>query len=203
MRNRSISGAVLGLLVSVSSYGAANAQPAPESADAADPVAKVIKAPDPKAAFEALDAKEKAAFNERTQVAEVTLEDATVEKVEGSEAKAGAQACWKGQAKGYAKAVTGNTLYTFWVSGQWCTSGGRVTSASFTRADGETKTPGWRYDGVKTKGGGVHDGKGRVWAKHRFILGAGGIDIKTDDQCLRFSGTAKGKLKSENKCDVW
>ena len=66
-----------------------------------------------------------------------------------------------------------------------------------------TKTPGWRYDGVKSKGGETHKGRGIVWAKHRFILGAGGIDIKTDDQCLRFSGTANGKMKSENKCDVW
>lgn len=203
MRTQSVYGALLALLGSVSAYGVANAQPAPGPADAADPVSKVMKAPDPKKALEALDAKERADFDARTQVKDVTLEDATVEKDEEAGAKVAGQACWKGQARGSAKAAAGNTLFTFWVNGQWCASGGRVTKASFTRADGETKTPGWRYDGVKTKGGEVHGNQGRVWAKHRFILGVGGIDIKNDDRCLRFSGTAKGKIKSENKCDVW
>jgi hypothetical protein len=203
MRAPYTSGALLALLVSVSAYETANAQSAPEPADAEDPVSKVLKAPDPKATFEALDAKEKADFNARTEVADVTVEEEKVEKVEGSDAKAGAQACWKGQAKGKAKAAAGNTLFTYWVVGEWCASGGKVTSAKFSRGDGETKTPGWRYVGVETKGGEAVKGKARVWARHRFILGVGGIDIKTDDRCLRFTGNAKGKLKVEHKCDVF
>ncbi|WP_257455310.1 hypothetical protein [Archangium lipolyticum] len=203
MRAQCTSSVLLALLVSVSAYEGANAQPAPEPADAADPVSKVLKAPDPKAAFEALDAKEKADFNTRMEVSEVTVEEEKVEKIEALDAKAGAQACWKGQAKGKAKAVTGNTLFTYWVVGEWCASGGKVTSAKFSRGDGETKTPGWRYVGVEAKGGETVKGMARVWARHRFILGVGGIDVKTDDRCLRFTGNAKGKLKVEHKCDVF
>ncbi|WNG56459.1 hypothetical protein F0U59_18100 [Archangium gephyra] len=203
MRKPYVSGSLLALLASVSAFGVAHARPAPAPAEAADPVSKVLKAPDPKKALEGLDAKEKADFNARMQVADVTLEDGTAEKVEDSGAKVAGQSCWKGQTRGSAKAAAGNTLFTFWVNGRWCASGGRVTKASFTRADGETKTPGWRYDGVKTKGGEAHKGQARVWAKHRFILGAGGIDIKTDDRCLRLNGTANGKIKGEYKCDVW
>jgi hypothetical protein len=203
MRARYTSGVLLALLVSVPAYEGANAQSAPEPADAADPVSKVLEAADPKAAFEALDAKEKADFNARTEVADVTVEEETVEKVEGSDAKAGAQACWKGQAKGKAKAAAGNVLFTYWVVGEWCASGGKVTSTKFVRGDGETQTPGWRYVGVEAKGGETARGKARVWARHRFILGVGGIDIKTDDRCVRLTGNAKGKIKVEHKCDVF
>ena len=198
-------GAAVALLVHTGAFDIAGAQSQPESksggsVDAADEVvSKVSKSANPKATYESLSPKEKEAFNARIKSATNTFE---VEKVE-EEKPTAAGACWKGQARGSGKNSVGGTLYTYWVEGTWCASGNRVTSTSFTRADGETKTPGWRYAGVKSKGDEVASNRGRVWAKHRFILGIGGWDIQTVDVCLRFSGEPNGKITAQGTCGAF
>jgi hypothetical protein len=202
MRNPLVIGAVLSLLAPVSFSETARAQ-SPSgsttagSVDAADEVvSKVTKSSDPKAAYQALNSKDQAAFNARLKSATFTVESQTSEKDESVAGKA----CWKGQARGSGKNAIGKTIYTYWVEGSWCASGNRVTSSAFTRADGETKTPGWRYDAVKSKDHEIANNIARVWAKQRFILGIGGWDIQTVDVCLRFSGEANGKITAQSTC---
>lgn len=172
------------------------AQQPGSGAEAAEVVTKVFKAVDPRAAYQAMGTKEQERFKKEARSASFSIED---QSSEATESVAG-RSCWKGQARGAGKNAIGKTLYTYWVSGTWCASGGRVTSASFSSADGETKTPGWRHDGVKSKGKDVIKNLGRVWAKQRFILGIGGWDIQTVDVCLRLSGTANGKISAQSVC---
>jgi len=197
MKALSAIGMTLSLLVLVRVSNVAQAESDSEIEEAADEVvSNVTKSSDPKAAYESLSAKDQAAFNARMKSVKNTFEIETVERDEA----AAARGCWRGQGRGAGKNAIGKTIYTYWVEGTWCASGNRVTSASFTRADGETKTPGWRYDGVKSKDDEVAGNKARVWAKHRFILGIGGWDIQTVDVCLRFSGEASGKITAQGTC---
>lgn len=69
-------------------------------------------------------------------------------------------------------------------------------------ASGETKTPGWRYDGVRASGYKVVSNQGRGWAKHRFILGVGGWDVNHPEHCLRGKGTASGTVSADRVCSV-
>jgi hypothetical protein len=143
MRRSSMMVALLSLLAPLGIWDAARAQlpqgsqgAAAEPALAADEVvSKVTRSADPKAAFNALSAKDQAAFNSRMKSSSFTIDsETTAADEEASDAKAGRR-CWKGEVRGRGKNSFGGTIYTYWVQGSWCATGNRVTAARFTRAD--------------------------------------------------------------------
>jgi hypothetical protein len=145
-------------------------------------------------------AKEQAAFNDHMKSESITIDSEKTEKDEAaSDAKAG-KACWKGEVRGRGINKVGGTIYTYWVQGTWCATGGRVSLADFTRGDGETKTPFWRYAGRDKGENEIAGNQARIWTKFHFILGIGGWDIQNPDHCLRLSGDAHGKMTSKSTC---
>lgn len=113
-----------------------------------------------------------------------------------------ANGCWT-QRRNSWSAAAGNTLYTFYHVGGWCASGSRVTSARTVDAGGETKTPGWRYDGVLRTHSGVVYNQGRSFSQHRFVFGAGGWDIQTPTPCLRVNGLPNGRGYTDAVCGIY
>lgn len=181
-----------------------------------DVVVTVLKADDPTAAYGALSAADRAEFD--FYMLPVEPESPPAMKIEPHDAEAfrsarqgllpesaldvTATGCWLGRSNDSRKAPAGNTLYTFFTTLRWCASGSTVTSATLYEADGETSTPGWRYDGVRARNWGIINNTGRAYARHRFVLGIGGYDVKTDDNCLRVTGFAAGNSGQERVCSI-
>ncbi|GAA2632709.1 hypothetical protein [Streptomyces vastus] len=201
--------AAAGLLVGLAAPASSAAQDkAPATA------AAVLQAADPQATYAQLSADERAEFNARylpastTVTEEIKPADATAFKsaaagiAPNSIGEVQASGCWYGKATGSSRAAAGNTLYTFWVENTWCSNGSRVTSNSYRTADGETSTPGWRYEGVQTKGAGIVGNQGRAWAKHLFVLGVGGWDIQSPNECIRVKGAASGTAYADRVCSI-
>ncbi|KQS69243.1 hypothetical protein [Modestobacter sp. Leaf380] len=113
-----------------------------------------------------------------------------------------ASGCWTSKINRSAKAAAGNTLYTYFTTGGWCSNGSSVTSARLVERGGETSTPGWRYAGVRTGGSGVFGGQGRVYTQFQFILGAAGIDVQSPTPCARMRGNANGSATGDGVCSV-
>ncbi|MFF2641716.1 hypothetical protein ACFVUB_17905 [Streptomyces niveus] len=176
--------------------------------------ASVLGATDPQAAYAQLSETERTQFNARYLPARTVVSEMVTpaDAVARESVKAGttpnsigsvqAAGCWYGKATGSSRAAAGNTLYTFWVENTWCSNGSSVTSNSYRTADGETSTPGWRYEGVKSKGAGIVGNQGRAWAKHLFILGVGGWDIQSPNECIRVKGSASGTAYADRVCSI-
>lgn len=181
-------------------------------AAAADPdaiVDGVLSAPDPAAAYDALSAQDRAVFDDhmlpaavKVDTTAVTPADDTARASAAAGAIAFADGCWAGRADGSAQSTAGNTLYTFFVTGSWCVTGGAVTSSSLYQAGGETATPGWRFEGTTSSGADVIGGQGRSFASQRFVLGSYGIDIQTVDECMRVNGQADSYFTSTRTCSL-
>jgi hypothetical protein len=201
--------AAAGLLIGLAAPASNAAQDKAPSTAAA-----VLQAADPQAAYAQLSDKERAEFNARylpastTVTEEIKPADATAFKstaagiTPNSIGEVQAAGCWYGKATGSSRAAAGNTLYTFWVENTWCSNGSTVTSNSYRTADGETSTPGWRYEGVKSKGAAIVSNQGRAWAKHLFVLGVGGIDIQSPNECIRVKGSASGRASADRVCSI-
>lgn len=114
-----------------------------------------------------------------------------------------ATGCWTQRVNGSAQAAAGNTLYTFYTVGYWCSSGSTITAASLADAGGETSTPGWRYEGVTASDSGITQNEGRSYASHKFVLGSYGIDIQTSNECLRHRGFTDGTGVGEYVCGIY
>lgn len=168
-------------------------------------VSKVLASSNPKESYEQLSSSEKAAFDRRMLPKSVTV-DRTVSPTGGNpDGEVGIQSggCWRSEARGSARAAAGNTLYTYWVAGTWCISNGRVTSARVDYTGGETSTPGWRYEGERARGSGISSNIGRMWARHRFVLGSGGWDVQTTENCIRLNGYANHTAGSDLRCSIF
>lgn len=114
-----------------------------------------------------------------------------------------AKGCWSSRTNRSGRAKAGNTLYTYYHVGRWCSSGTVVTSSSVADAGGETKTPGWRYEGIAKRGAGVVSNQGRSYSQHRFVLGIGGWDVQTPTPCARVRGTSSGTAMSDGVCGIY
>ncbi|MFD6756438.1 hypothetical protein [Micromonospora gifhornensis] len=196
--------------------GVAHPAPAVDAgvSSAEDVVTRVFNASDPEAFYRGLSPTERAAFDHvmipvtSTLSVEIEPADAVARNAAANGQSADevfdalATGCWYGRTRDGAQAAAGNTLYTFWTNIYWCASGSTVTSVRIHEADGETKTIGWRYDGVKSSGAQVISNQGRGWAKHRFILGVGGWDVSHPEHCLRAKGTASGTASGDRVCSV-
>lgn len=185
-----------------------------DASRAEDVVTRVINADHPEEVYRGLSPTDRAAFDSRMIPVSATI-SVEIEPADAAARHAAANGqrpdglfdvlatgCWLARVKDSRQAAAGNTLYTFWTTIHWCISGSTVTSASLYEADGETSTPGWRYDGVQSSGSAVVNNQGRAWAKHRFILGVGGWDIGHPDHCLRAKGTASATYSGDRVCSV-
>ncbi|GAA3731659.1 hypothetical protein HDA32_000477 [Spinactinospora alkalitolerans] len=203
-------------VAAVASVGAAGAASADEGPAGKEVAESVFESNDPEATYEGLSDAERAAFDSYVLPAEQDVQTEVVEpqndvarQIEESGGApetlndASVAGCWVGRADGSAQAAAGNTLYTFYVEGSWCSNGVTVTSASYDRAGGETSTPGWRYEGVNDFASGVSAGnQGVAWAQHSFVLGAGGWDIQHPLECIRLRGAANGNAYADYTCSV-
>ena len=121
----------------------------------------------------------------------------------GTEVTAAAAGCWTSRYEGEAKALAGNTVFTVYHVGRWCSNGTSVTEASVVDSGGETSTIGWRYEGVVASDARVVNNEGRSYSKFKFVLGAGGWDIQTPTPCLRTKGKADGTTDNDTTCGVY
>lgn len=192
--------------------------PVPAAADdvgAAQLTENVFSAQSPEAAYENLSASEQEAFDSYAlpqehyvELGEIEPQDDLARQIQeqgtAPESLEDPQAagCWHGQANGWAEAAAGNTLYTYFVEGTWCSNGSGVTSASYDRAGGETSTPGWSYEGLLDNDSGISGNRGIFWAQHEFELGSGGWVIQNPTPCIRFLGSAAGNTDSDRTCSV-
>lgn len=113
-----------------------------------------------------------------------------------------ATGCWTARQNGSAKAALGNTLYTYYTVGGWCSSGSTVTSAWLADSGGETSTPGWSYAGRINSAAGVVSNTGRSYAQHKFQLSAGGVVVQSPTPCLRVVGTSSGGASGSSSCGI-
>lgn len=114
-----------------------------------------------------------------------------------------ATGCWTQRWTWGPKAAAGNTLYTYYHVGYWCSSGSTVTAASIADSGGETKNPGWRYEGVIASGSGVVSNQGRSYTQHKFVLGVGGWDVQTPLECARVKGASSGTSSADSVCGIY
>lgn len=114
-----------------------------------------------------------------------------------------ATGCWTQRATWKPKAAAGNVLYTYHHVVGWCASGSQVTSARVADSGGETKTPGWRYEGITASAAGVVSNQGRSYTQHKFVLGVGGWDVQSPLHCGRGKGGSSGSATFDATCGIY
>lgn len=121
----------------------------------------------------------------------------------GAEATPVAAGCWTARSEGEATALLGNTLFTYYHVGAWCSDGLSVTDASVVDYGGETASLGWRYEGGINTDAGVVANEGRSYSQQKFVFGTGGWDIQTPTPCIRVSGYASGDVVADEVCGIY
>lgn len=183
---------------------------------------KVSSAQDPEAAFAALTADERSAFDSyflpATSAQTVTLQPLTAsgepepagEKVmykteaAAMAAVAATSKCYAATARSTEYAALGNAIFDVWVEGKWCgTPGKKVTSATFIRSYSTIAAIGWRDAGQLNKAAGVVNSLGKVVAQRKLILGTGGWDVQEARPCVRLTGYPDGYYFSSNGCSIY
>lgn len=174
---------------------------------------RVFNAADPVAAYDQLNAEDRAIVDRATQPygdLETHFETAPADDAEGLDANAHADAlhakfsgCWALHFTGKRKAFFGNTIYTYWQNTNVCASGGKVTKVSVTNAGGETSTPGWRIRHAPATSTYNPGWEGRGKAQYYFVLGVGGWDIHHPSDCLQGRLNADGShYRVMTSCDL-
>ncbi|RVW00874.1 hypothetical protein [Rhodococcus spongiicola] len=114
-----------------------------------------------------------------------------------------ATGCWTMRADYHARAAAGNTLYTAWHVGYWCSDGNTITDARTLDSGGETRTPYWSYEGPIDGGAGVWQNEARSFTKLRFVHGIPGKwQIQSPTPCIRVIGSVNGSGKGDDRCSV-
>ncbi len=114
-----------------------------------------------------------------------------------------ATGCWSQRWTWAPKAAAGNTLYTYYHVGRWCSSGSSVTSATIADYGGETSTPGWSYEGMIGSGKGVVSNEGRSYTRHKFELSVGSWVVQTKTPCGRVKGKSSGSSSADATCGIY
>ncbi len=114
-----------------------------------------------------------------------------------------ATGCWSQRWTWAPKAAAGNTLYTYYHVGHWCSSGSTVTSARIADYGGETSTPGWSYRGMTGSGKGVVSNEGRSYTRHKFELSVGSWVVQTVTPCGRVKGRSSGTSTADSTCGIY
>jgi hypothetical protein len=206
---------LIAALLAAASFPAAAASAAP-AASASHPeivANSVLTAPNPRAAYDALDRRDRAAFDS----VELPATTSTTIRVQGIGANAGKtltppraarllqhdtpgskvsvaySGCWAMQTTGWSQSrFLHKTLYRYGQSTEVCVSRGRVTKIYVYNVWDETSTPGWRtVKDAKTAAFNVGwEGRGR--AQYYFVLGVGGWDIQHPTTCLQLRLNGNG-----------
>jgi hypothetical protein len=111
--------------------------------------------------------------------------------------------CWGSYARYTEKAALGNSLWDTYTEGGWCTNGSTVTSATFNRSWSTVAAVGWRDGGQLGKGSGIVSNQARIWSQRRMILGAGGWDVQTRNPCIRLNGSSSGGASASQTCSLY
>ncbi|MEZ0093584.1 hypothetical protein [Streptacidiphilus sp. EB129] len=159
----------------------------------------VFAAGNPQAAYKALSAADKAAFNSVEQPATASHTQ-TATPLTAAQARALRPAsgmrpmaysgCWALSDTWGEKAAAGNTLFTYWQATEVCVSNGRVTGVSVYNYGGETSTPGWYKSGDATSATFNAGWEGRGYVQVNYALGVNGWNIQHLTPCgqLRLNG---------------
>ncbi len=181
-------------------------------------------AANPRTAFNALSANDKAAFESyflpatteenvtltpldsaatnAVHAGTVALDYSSTEAASKALAAAGS-GCWGNYVRDTAHAALGNAIWDTYTEGTWCYSGSSVTSASFSRSWSTIAMVGWRDGGQLGAGSGVVSNQARIWSQRKMIFGAGGWDIQTQEPCLRMNGSASGSTGASATCSIY
>ncbi len=161
---------------------------------------QVYSAVDPIRARSALTVEEQDLVDGVTQPATVEVES---QRVGGPETPLAYTGCWALNQKYEAKALFGNTIYTYWQTTRVCAQNGRVTSVAVTYADGETSTPGWRIAHAPTTSTLNVGWEGRGLARYYFVLGTAGYDLQHPSDCIQLRLNANGyNYRSMSSCNL-
>ncbi|MDG4765920.1 hypothetical protein O7632_17705 [Solwaraspora sp. WMMD406] len=174
-------------------------------------VARVLDAEDPAAAYRSLSAADRAVFDRRMLPTEsaVSVEVVAADAVARANADAGrspdrfgtlVDGCWYARGWDSRSSAAGDPLYTFWTMIYYCAVGQTITEVSMYDSGSEILAPGWRHDGIKAQDTGVVRDQARGWAKHRFVLSTGDVDLWQRDHCIRVIGTYAGTQYSDGYC---
>lgn len=121
----------------------------------------VMMSPDPQSVFDSLSLSEKATFiraMDPVNVVQDVSRPITTYSASGGEChQAGHHQDWNSR--------WGFTVATSWMDIEWCTNGGQVTSIEITNQGGETKTPGYSYEGVLNSGARSDGSVGRAYSE--------------------------------------
>lgn len=177
-------------------------------------------ASDPAAAYRALPASEKATFDaymlpatETTSV-KLTPADSTATAAiltgkvqtaftsddEARAAVAAASGCYTAQNKVTKISGVGVALWDVWVEGRYCSNGSSVTSVSFSRTWSTIAGYGWRDGGQLASGAVITGGTAKIWGQRNMVLGTGGWDVQSVNQCARAIGTAAATIRGDASC---
>ncbi len=202
-----VAGLTLVAGASVATAQESSASDVPAGVEITDEVQRYLDTLDPVERAEFIESK-LPAETEMTAGSQVPANDAAVRSLkaaqsDGSTVTPLATGCWTQRWTGKAKATFGNVLYTWYHVGYWCASGTKVTKADTRDAGGETSTPGWRYEGIMREGHGVVSNQGRSYTQHKFVLGAGGIDVQSPTECLRVNGKYNATATGQYICGIY
>ncbi|MFY1631658.1 hypothetical protein ACN27F_34345 [Solwaraspora sp. WMMB335] len=178
---------------------------------ASDVVARVLNAADPSTAYHGLSTADRAAFDRRMLPARsvVSVEIEPADAVARRNAEAGnkpdrvsgqVDGCWYARGWDSRQTAGGDPLYTFWTMIYYCAVGQTVTEVSMYDSGSEIVAPGWRYDGIQAEDTGIVRDQARGWAKHRFVLSNGELDVWQRNHCIRVIGTYAGTNYSDGFC---
>ena len=143
----------------------------------------VFASADPRATYDSLTPKQRAAFTRaETPTSDVLLAHVTSLPSANATVMASFSGTFWYSSQWGKQAAPGNTLYTWWQATKVWISSGRVTQVQVYNYGYETSTPGWRTDGISTQTYNAGwEGRGLVVAK--MVLGAGGWDLQHTTNC--------------------
>lgn len=160
---------------------------------------KVIEAPNPTEAYQALSETERQTLDRATQPVRVELVETrgrmpTQDNVEPD-------GCWRAYARYAAKGALGNTIYTWWQGLHWCGSGSRITFHRVFDRGGETRTPGWSHEGPGSRGALRVGAEVRTYTQEKFRFRAGPVDF-TRTECAQVRGRSNGRYTIRQSCNL-
>lgn len=160
---------------------------------------RVIEAPNPTEAYQALSETERQMLDRATQPVRTELVETRGRMP--TQADVEPDGCWRAYARYAAKGAFGNTIYTWWQGLYWCGANSRITSYRVIDRGGETSTPGWSYEGRGGQGTLNVGWEVRSYTQEKFRFRAGPIDY-TQTRCAQVRGGATGLYSERSSCNL-
>jgi hypothetical protein len=155
------------------------------SSAAASIVRDVLQAANPTAAWNALTPAQKRAFGVATKPVSVTVKVTSMHRIATTpQAAAASSKCYDVYAYLDWNGIFGTTTYTTWLGYNACETGGNFKSWSIYTQGGETRTPGWSYEGVINHGGKNEGWEVKVFSETKFGYGIG-VNITYSNACTQ------------------